>query len=289
MNKYWFLIVLALVAAVDSRGQTQQARHLVDWVAVREGEGSYQERLRKQLDRITDFFVRVTSPDVARDARRLWIVSAGGKSKCLVSPEAGVSEPRWGSGGYIVYLMEADTNGDGSVDYRDDYLIRAVQPSGRGLRLLGQGRSAVWSPDGRNVAILRNGAIFVATLTGEVVPLGPGAPPGKFIVTNSLASPRTRSFWAVDARTSAAEPLPAELREKYLWLGALSPSGGYLVFPNEMKTDLFVRRTAGGEQDLNITNDRFTDMDPSWSPDGSSIVYVSDSPLSGPLCSATMK
>jgi len=278
-------LLAALLLAAGCAAQTRTPAHLVDWVEARD-DASYLEKLRNRLDRLTDFFVRVTSPDIARESKHLWIVSADGKDKCLVSEEAGVSEPRWGAGGYILYLMEADTNGDGAIDFRDEYLVRAVQPSGQAARTLGQGQSAVWAPDGAHAAILHEAAIRVAGLDGKTVAMGAVGPAGKLVVTNSRASSRTRQFWTVDARSGASQDLPDSLRAKYLWLGSLSGSGTKLVFTDAMKTDVFVRSVGGGEPDRNVTNDRFLDMDPSWSPDEKSIVYVSDSPLRSPLCAA---
>jgi dipeptidyl aminopeptidase/acylaminoacyl peptidase len=256
----------------------------MDWVDTNDNI-SFIDKLRSRLDSLTDFFVRVTSPDIPRESKRLWIISPDGKDKCLVSQEAAVSEPRWGAAGFILYLVEADTNGDGVIDFKDEYLIRAIQPNGQAARTLGQGQSAVWSPDGKRAAIIHDSKILVVDLDGQATPLGQGVPAGKLIATNSRASSRTRQFWAVDTRTGSDETVPEKLRTKYLWLSALSASGTKLVFADAMKTDIFVRSVAGGQSDRNITNDRFLDMDPSWSPDERNIVYVSDSPLRTPLCS----
>jgi Tol biopolymer transport system component len=285
MRSWTTFVSTALLTVAGCAAQTRTPVHLLDWVEARD-DASYLDKLRSRLDRLTDFFVRVTSPDIPRESKHLWIVSADGKNKCLVSSESGVSEPRWGGGGYILYLVEADTNGDGAIDFRDEYLVRTVQPAGREARTLGQGQSAVWAPDGRHAAIIHDANILVASLDGQTAPLGPAGPAGKLVVTNTRASSRTRQFWTVDARTSASQELPDTLRAKYLWLGALSGSGTKLVFADAMKTDIFIRSVAGGEPDRNVTNDRFLDMDPSWSPDEKHIVYVSDNPLRSPLCSA---
>jgi len=285
MMRSWTFVSTALLTAAGCAAQARTPAHLLDWVDARD-DASYLDKLRIRLDRLTDFFVRVTSPDIPRESKHLWIVSADGKNKCLVSSESGVSEPRWGAGGYILYLVEADTNGDGAIDFRDENLVRAVQPAGRDARTLGQGQSAVWAPDGRYAAIVHDANILIVNLDGQTAPLGPVGPAGKLVVTNTRASSRTRQFWTVDARTSTSQELPDTLRAKYLWLGALSGSGAKLVFADAMKTDIFIRSVANGGPDRNVTNDRFLDMDPSWSPDEKNIVYVSDSPLRSPLCSS---
>lgn len=283
MSRPPIIAVTLLLAARLCLAQTRAPASLVDWIDTPDN-ASWVDTLRNRLDKLTDFFVRVTSPDIPRESKHLWIVSADGKNKCLVSQEASVGEPRWGTGGFILYLAEADTNGDGVLDFKDEYLIRAVRPNGEGGRTLGQGQSAVWSPDGRKAAIIHDSKIMVAGLDGQAVPLGPGVPAGKLITANSLASSRTRQFWAVDTRTGSDETLPEKLRTKYLWLGALSVSGTKLVFADAMKTDIFVRGVDGARPDRNVTNDRFLDMDPAWSPDEKNIVYVSDSPLRAPMC-----
>ena len=76
-----------------------------------------------------------------------------------------------GAGGYILYLVEADTNGDGAIDFRDENLVRAVQPAGRDARTLGQGQSAVWAPDGRYAAIVHDANILTVNLDGQTAPL----------------------------------------------------------------------------------------------------------------------
>jgi hypothetical protein len=62
--------------------------------------------------------------------------------------------------------------------------LRLVVPtSGRDVRTLAQAQSAVWAPDRRHAATLRDGRVMVASLE-EVTPLGAGAPLGKIVVTN---------------------------------------------------------------------------------------------------------
>src|SRR5688572_20611364 len=109
MKVSWWLLAAAAIGALHA--QTRTPAHLLDWVEAKEVQTPYIDRIRNQLDRLTDFFVRDTSPDIPRDAKHLWIMPSDGKGSCLVSEEARVSEPRWGTGGYILYLVEADTNG----------------------------------------------------------------------------------------------------------------------------------------------------------------------------------
>ena len=92
--------------------------------------------------------------------------------------------------------------------------LRLVVPtSGRDVRTLAQAQSAVWAPDRRHAATLRDGRVMVASLE-EVTPLGAGAPLGKIVVTNGRSVSPAREFWTVDARTQGADGLPTDLRAK---------------------------------------------------------------------------
>lgn len=58
--------------------------------------------------------------------------------------------------------------------------------------------------------------------------------------------------------------------------GVVSRSGDRVVFSDSMRSDIFVRHLHG--TGTNLTNDRYSDLDPAWSPDEQLIVYVSDRP-----------
>jgi hypothetical protein len=276
--------LLILIACQDRpSAQTNTQTQLLDWIEVKDSGGLGQQ-MRKQLDRVTEFFVRITSPDVPRDSRGLWKISADGSQNCWLTDDTGLRFPRWGSGGYILYLQEADTNKDGRIDFNDDYLIRVIPAAGGRAKTVAQGKSAVWSPDGKYIGLVHDDKVFVATLNGDVLPLGQAVPGGKLIAANSRNPTAARDFWALDSKSEAREALPVELSKKYLWLGQLSPSGTKIVVANTMKTGLEVRDAQDEKSAKEIAHGDFHFMDPTWSPDEKQIVYVSDRPRSGAAC-----
>jgi dipeptidyl aminopeptidase/acylaminoacyl peptidase len=278
----WILLMLVTLPGRPG-AQTNAPAQLLDWIEVKD-TGGVGQQMRKRLNSVTEFFVRITSPDVPRDARRLWRISPDGSQNCWLTEDTGLRFPRWGAAGYILYLQEADTNHDGRIDFKDDYLIRVIPAAGGTAKTVAQGKSAVWSPEGKYIAFMRDDKVMIATLTGESLSLGQAAPVGKLILANSRNPTAAHDFWAVDSKSEAKEVLPAELSKKYLWMGQLSPSGTKIVVPNTMKTGLEVRNAQDQKSTKEIASGDFHFMDPTWSPDETQIVYVSDRPRTGAPC-----
>jgi hypothetical protein len=82
-------------------------------------------------------------------------------------------------------------------------------------RTIAQGKSVVWSPDGKFVAYVRGGRIGVVTLVGAPG-TGSTIPTGQIVISNSPNPELARSFWAVDSQTGNQIPLPTELSSKSL-------------------------------------------------------------------------
>ncbi len=276
-----YLFAMVLACGGKAVAQTEVTVQLLDWVDARDAPGAV-ERLQRLLGQVNDFFVRITSPDVPRTARHLWRADVDGQNVCVMSADAGVRFPRWSRSGAMLYLLEADTNHDGRIDFKDDFLVRVLavpdQP-----RTVGQGKSAVWSPDSRHIALVRNGKVDIVDLQGSVV--SPGAAPGGQLIASDSRNPETaRSFWMIDTQGGGRKELPDELRQKYLWLGALSPSGSKMVFTSTAKTSLIVQDVQPPGARRELAGRGFHYLDPSWSPDEKRVVYVSDRP-DGPRCS----
>lgn len=233
------------------------------------GRGSW---LSRTVGRFTEAVIRGTSPDIAREQRRLWVLAPAQRSKCLLSTEIGVHEPRWGKAGYILFLAESDSNGDGFIDFKDEYAVKILPENGGEARQIGRGRSAVWSPDGRLVAILSDRGLTVVNMAGQTATSGAR---GKLIVTDSRLPELARSAWAVRVRDGAIEAIDAGLTRRLQWLGSAGADGETIVYPNTQRTDLFIAPRGEPAMGQNITNDAYLDLDPSWSPDQKRIIYVS--------------
>jgi Tol biopolymer transport system component len=276
-------VLLVSLFSCLSWGQNNSAGYLLDWTPQPEASQGLFAWLHSRLDPLVKTLVHYTSPDIPRESRRLLRVSTDGTGKCVLASDTGVHLPRWGNSGYILFFVEADTNGDGRIDAQDDYMIRIVPAAGGVSRTIAQGRSAVWSPDGKFVAYVRGGRMGVVNLDGTQVN-GSAIPTGQIVMSNSPNPEVARSFWAVDSQTGNQIPLPPELSSKYLWMGMLSPSGAKIVYSNTAKTNVIispVNQTSG----TNLVADDALSLDPSWSPDEKQIVYVSTSKR-GTWCSA---
>jgi Tol biopolymer transport system component len=226
--------------------QKEDSRGLVAW-------------LHSRLDPLVRTLVHHTSPDIPRESRRLWRISADGTGKCILSSDTGVQMPRWGASGKVLFFDEAGTNGDGRIDALDDYLIRIVPASGGATRTIGQGKSAVWSPDGKFVAYVHGGRLEFTGPDGA--PVNEGAiHTGHIVMSNSPNREVARNFWAVDSQTGNQVPLPAELSSKYLWMGMLSPSGARIVYSNTTKTAIIIS-AANQTSGINLIADGALNLD----------------------------
>lgn len=276
--------VLIAAAAWPVGAQTPVAGRVLDWVDAPADNNAFSRWARERTRTLTDYVVRATSPDVPARSGRLWRLDLASGAKCLLSPETGVHAPRWGRGGYIVYLVDADTNGDGRIDFNDEQIVVVMPQAGGTARMIGRGRSVAWSPDGKLLAIVSRRQLSLVHLTGR--PLAPGNEDaaGRIVVADSRNPDSTRMVWAMDARSRKIEPLDAESTRKYLWLGALTRDGRRAAFANAQQDDLYVGDPARPEAALNVTLDEHLDFDPAWSPDEKRLVYVSTNPAANADC-----
>ena len=276
------LACLAVFAPFLALGQQLQTPitvgHLVDWIEARESKTGLFQWIKSRLEHVTGLVIRVTSPDVPPMERRLWRISAEGGKPLLISTQTGVRNPRWGTGNLIVYEVESDTNGDGTINMHDDLTVQIVDPRNGATRDLGVGSSPVWSPDGGAVAFIRKNAIQIHRLASEGEPSPRLSLSGNLIFTDKRSLAFAKHFWSMDLRNGEVRKLPAELERRYLWLGAVSPSGAKLVMSDVANTDIFIRHLSARIPERNLTEDPFLDMDPAWSPDERYVVYVSDRP-----------
>jgi Tol biopolymer transport system component len=158
--------------------------------------------------------------------------------------------------------------------------------------------SPVWSPDGKFLyfASNRGGSmnlwrVAVDESSGTVQ----GTPqslttPSEWSALPSLSRDGRLLLYATNESRSFIEQVPIDPQKgratgtpspifqgaRSIWSCAVSPDGGWLVFRSSTpQEDLFLIRSDGSEL-RQLTNDLARDRSPSWSPDGSRILFSSN-------------
>ncbi len=176
-----------------------------------------------------------------------------------------------------------------SYYYREMYLPQATSgPS-----------AADWSPDGRDIVYSMQGSLWRQTVGAPIaqqITAGPGydfqpdwSPDGRFIAYASYRDDAVE-LWLLNLATGESAPLTrngaANLEPRF------SPDGGRLAFVSTLyrqRFHIFVLRLDGkGRDPERLTPDHKSDLpryyyaahdhylSPSWSPDGSEILFVSN-------------
>lgn len=281
MRKMIAGMFLAALLFGSAGAQSAKQSFVLDWLPQPEGGQSLLDRLHNRLQGWLDVVVRYTSPDIPRNSRRLWRVSVDGGGKCLLAADPAVSAPRWAHTNEILFLVDADTNGDGKIDYRDEFEVRVLPTGGAPSRAVTQAASATWSPDGKYIAIIHDGQLQVVDTSGQILSSAQ-RPAGRIVVSDSLNPQLASAFRAVDPQTGTNTPLPEELSKKYLWLGLMSPDGTKVVYPDATRRNILIR-LAGVDAGHKLVGGNSFYLDPAWSPDAKYIVYVSTE-VEGPPC-----
>ena len=148
-----------------------------------------------------------------------------------------------------------------------------------------------FSPDGNRIAFRSErggGGIFVMGATGEAVRrlsdvgYNPSwSPDGRFIVCaqETIEQPNSRysnasALWVIDVQTGQRRQITAGDAVQPSW----SPHGhriAYWAADAAGQRDLWTMPAAGGAA-VALTNDRFVDWSPIWTPDGRYVIFSSD-------------
>lgn len=225
----------------------------------------------------------------------IWVVDATGTNARRITQERSpgsdpVAEfadryPTWSPDGERIAFVHARTVEGSAQDASDDG-VYVVGVHGRGLhRVLrtGQGALVDWSPDGKTLAVVRNGRVGVLDLrTGTISYVGRGDSASWSPNGHSLAVTRASGIYVVAAQGGAVRrvvPLAAPAPRRNDLSNCLgvtwSPDGRQLAFSGMASgrqdparggnVDLFIVDVDGSDL-KRITANPFGDLAPDWRP-----------------------
>ncbi len=239
----------------------------------------------------------VVNRDIVLGPREIWVMNADGSNRVnLTNHDGDDVEPRWSPDGSKM-AFQSDRNGE--------WEIFVMNADGSDPRSLGVGGHAKWSPDGSKILfdvsrpdpwqhdpfIMNDdgsGRRKLADLPNQTTVSVSWSPDGRRVMLLGIVNDDgLNNIYVVNVDGSDLTDITKDLTPakgfRFIFPGSWSPDGRQIAFSTHVNdwgrggpvnSDIFVMNT-DGTHPVNLTNHPKTDMQPSWSPDGSKILFTS--------------
>ena len=209
-----------------------------------------------------------TSPVQAWLAAEIYLMDGDGKNPIRLTQNADFDgfpalSP---DGSKIVFDSNRLRKPGEPLNTSDLFLMNA---DGSGQTALGRGSSATWSPDGAMIA-------FHASVSGKGLPIKPD--PGAATADSDIFVMNLAEFLKKGTQPRNLTNNPTTIDDDADW----SPKGSKIVFTSHAVTDeaqnsataeIYVMDAVRPDKPIRLTNNTEEERAPSWSPDGSRIVF----------------
>jgi len=223
------------------------------------------------------------------DARtHVWRVSvAGGDARQITFGDRGESQPQWSPDGRYISFLAA--RGSGTGDDAPKAQIYVMRAEGGEAWKLTEAKEAVtgysWSPDSRQLAYItidpRSSSEEAAIRKRD----------DERVFENDF---RYTHIWTIDLDTKQATRITEGTSWTVRGAPSWAPDGKRLVFSanattmlRDYRSDIYIVEISSKNVEKISTNPA-PDSQPEWSPDGSTIAWISEPPMGKPLADGTL-
>lgn len=239
----------------------------------------------------------VVNRDIVLGAREIWVMNADGSNRVnLTNHDEDDILPRWSPDGMKI-AFQSKRNGE--------WEIWVMNADGSDSRRLGVGGRAKWSPDGSKILfdVARpdpwqhdpfimnddgSGRRKLGDLANQTTFSVSWSPDGTRVMLHGIVDDNgLNKIYVVNVDGSDLLSITKDFTPakgfRYMFPGTWSPDGRQIAFSTHVNdwgrggpvnSDIFVINT-DGTHPVNLTNHPKSDIQPSWSPDGSKIVFAS--------------